>query len=64
MFIRCKDRSCYTEWQPSELRDYPTIFAFRLPAPVLGTLCGNHFDTFLKRLEEKEIVKNTMMKAS
>ena len=53
VFIRCKDRSCCTKWQSSELRDHLAIFDFRLPAPVFGTFRGGHFDTFLQRLEEK-----------
>ena len=54
VFISCKDRSCCTEWQSSELRDHLAIFDFRLPAPVFGTFRDGHFDTFLQRLEEKE----------
>ena len=53
VFISCKDRSCCTEWQSSELRDHLAIFDFRLPAPVFGTFRDGHFDTFLQRLEEK-----------
>ena len=36
VFKRYKDRSCCTEWQSSELRDYLAIFNFRLPAAVLN----------------------------
>ena len=53
VFMRCKDRSCCTEWQSSELRDHLAIFDFRLPAPVFGTFRDGHLDTFLQRLEEK-----------
>ena len=53
VFIRCKDRSCCTEWQSSELRDHLAIFDFRLPAPVFGTFCDGYFDTFFQWLEEK-----------
>ena len=53
VFLRCKDGSCCTEWQSSELRDHLAIFDFRLPAPVFGTFRDGHFDTFLQRLEEK-----------
>ena len=53
VFIQWKDRSCCTEWQSSELRDHLAIFDFRLPAPVFGTFCNSHFDTFFQRLEEK-----------
>ena len=53
VFLRCKDGSCCTEWQSSELRDHLAIFDFRLPAPVFRTFRDGHFDTFLQRLEEK-----------
>ena len=54
VFIRCKDQSCCTEWQSSELRDYLAIIDFRLPASVFGTFSDGYFDTFLQRLEQKE----------
>ena len=53
VFMRCKNRSCCTEWPSSDLHDHLAIFDFRLPAPVFGTFCNSHFDTFFQRLEEK-----------
>ena len=54
VFICYKDRSCCTEWQSSELRDYLAIIDFRLPASVFGTFSDDYFDTILQRLEQKE----------
>ena len=52
------DRSYCSGWQFEKLRDNLSMFQFKLPAPVFGTFCNGHFDTFFQCIEKRGVGQN------